>query len=577
MAKFFMTHSWHDIVFVDRLYRDLSAHGLGGFLDKYAIKPGDKVSKEIQTGLEACEIYLPVMSYAALKSDWCDEEIHAALTLHNTAGRNHRPQIIPILIEDCRVALQKYSFLLTRLYIDFTQDYDAELEKLLRALGAAPNPKSAAPPPTDPPKPKPAAPIQTDPSPPAPALPQPDATPSLHAPALSRDELAHLFHEARALQTEGDLRGALMRLTQIVNSAPDYRDAHARFQKLQLYLQADDLIQKSLAAQDDRVEPWAQARAALEALLKLDPQFLDAPAKLQTTQHWIALSEIYEHLLDVLENDDWTTAYRLFEQIRSVKPNYKRTQTLFERAWAQMVQAGVTKKIGKDGREMLLVPAGEFVMGEGNDAHPVYLDAFYISRYPVTNAEYKKFVDTTKHSAPQHWSNGQIPAGKEKHPVTNVTWDDANAYAQWAGTRLPTEAEWEKAASWDDAKKVKRVFPWGDTFDANKCNSAESKIGDMTPVAKYSPQGESFYGIADMAGNVWEWCADWYDENYYNNSPARNPTGPSSGQVRVLRGGSWYSVNDNARGACRFRNNPDFYNVNVSFRVVVSSSLNSEF
>ncbi len=189
--------------------------------------------------------------------------------------------------------------------------------------------------------------------------------------------------------------------------------------------------------------------------------------------------------------------------------------------------------------------------------HTISLDAFYISRYPVTNAEYKKFKPDWK-----------IPNGKENHPVVNVSWDDALAYCKWAEGDLPTEAQWEKAASWDDAKKIKRVYPWGDSFDKSKCNSSEAGIGDTTPVGKYSPQGDSFFGLGDMAGNVWEWCADWYDENFYKNSPRENPRNDTPSQYRVLRGGSFNSDRTDARCAYRDRFTPDNMFLNIGFRVL---------
>ncbi len=140
---------------------------------------------------------------------------------------------------------------------------------------------------------------------------------------------------------------------------------------------------------------------------------------------------------------------------------------------------------------------------------------------------------------------------------------------------MPTEAEWEKAASWDGERKEKRVYPWGNEFDQNRCNTGESGTHGTTPVGNYSPQGDSFYGVGDMAGNVWEWCADWYDGNYYKNSPDKNPRGPASGNYRVLRGGSWGNNQDSARGAFRYCNlYPDFWSPNLGFRVVVSASQN---
>ncbi len=239
------------------------------------------------------------------------------------------------------------------------------------------------------------------------------------------------------------------------------------------------------------------------------------------------------------------------------------------------------RKTNKAGQEMILIAAGEFLMGTsdaeakrliqefGKDwekwvkweqpQHTVSLDAFYISRYPVTNAEYKKFKPDWK-----------IPNGKENHPVVNVSWDDAVAFCKWVEGDLPTEAQWEKAASWDDAKKIKRVFPWSDVFDKDKCNSSELKIRDTTPVGKYSPQGDSFFGVGDMAGNVWEWCADWFDENFYKNSPRENPRNDTQGQYRVLRGGSFDNVAPNARCAGRYGSRPDSFSSNRGFRVVAA-------
>ncbi|MCG3140593.1 MAG: Hercynine oxygenase [Anaerolineae bacterium] len=245
----------------------------------------------------------------------------------------------------------------------------------------------------------------------------------------------------------------------------------------------------------------------------------------------------------------------------------------------------------KAGQEMILIPAGEFLMGT-TDAeaqrmlygggmteaqlqmeipqHPIYVDAFYISRFPVTNAEYKKFVDETKRQPPAYFQNGKFPIGRGDHPVVNISWKDAEAFCKWAECRLPTEAEWEKAAGWDDVKKIKRVYPWGDTFDISKCNSHEAGIGDTTPVGKYSPQGDSFYGVSDMAGNVWEWCADWFHENYYEVSSRENPQGPASGQYRVLRGGSFYFGASFARCAWRYWVRPDDLFTFIGFRVVAA-------
>ena len=139
----------------------------------------------------------------------------------------------------------------------------------------------------------------------------------------------------------------------------------------------------------------------------------------------------------------------------------------------------------RDGKEMVYIPAGEFLMGEVK--RPVSVQAFYIDRHLVTNAEYQKFVDATGYPAPLNWARGRHPEGKADHPVTQVKWDDASEYAKWAGKRLPTDEEWEKAARGTDG----RTYPWGDEWGKDRCNTCETKIFDTTPVGKFSPQGDS--------------------------------------------------------------------------------------
>jgi formylglycine-generating enzyme required for sulfatase activity len=215
------------------------------------------------------------------------------------------------------------------------------------------------------------------------------------------------------------------------------------------------------------------------------------------------------------------------------------------------------------------VPAGEFLMGsdpakdknarkDEQPQHRVYVSEFYIAKYPVTNEQYAVFVRETQDRAPDHWEKGKIPSGKENHPAVHISWDDAVAFCEWLSRasgrafRLPTEAEWEKAARGIDGRK----YPWGNRWAKRKLNSEESGPGDTTLVGRYSPGGDSPYGAVDMAGNVWEWCTDWYDEKEYQSRVkeiVRNPQGPSQGQYRVLRGGSWGDDGHDARCACRNR------------------------
>jgi serine/threonine-protein kinase len=192
------------------------------------------------------------------------------------------------------------------------------------------------------------------------------------------------------------------------------------------------------------------------------------------------------------------------------------------------------------GEEMILVPAGPFQMG--SERRQVHLDAFYMDRTPVTNLQFKVFLDVTgyKPQDPErflsHFRFGKLPPGQEHHPVTYVSWDDARAYALWAGKRLPTEAEWEKAARGVDGRR----YPWGRAEPgASRANYGNARNG-LVPVGSF-PEGASPYGILDLAGNVWEWCEDFDDPSFYSAGPAHNPKNTRRGEkaLLVMRGGSW--------------------------------------
>ena len=186
--------------------------------------------------------------------------------------------------------------------------------------------------------------------------------------------------------------------------------------------------------------------------------------------------------------------------------------------------------------EEVLIPAGTFWMGDSrgkdNPAHKIYLDAYWIDKYEVTNAQYRKFAEATGRKKPRYSKDSRFDG--DLQPVIGVTWEDARAYCEWAGKRLPTEAEWEKAARGGES----RLYPWGDTYNPNFANHKASRQGQPVAVGSY-PQGASPYGVYNMAGNVWEWCADWYEKRYYDISPTKNPVGPADGRDRVIRGGGW--------------------------------------
>ena len=232
----------------------------------------------------------------------------------------------------------------------------------------------------------------------------------------------------------------------------------------------------------------------------------------------------------------------------------------------------ITKVSEKDGMEQVYVPAGAFTMGsnenydEEQPVHEVYLDGYWMDKFEITNAQYAKCVsagECTNPSNTRYYENSQYV----NHPVVYVSWHNANDYCTWAGRRLPSEAEWEKAARGTDG----RVYPWGNESPSASLLNYNSNKGGTTEVGSY-PSGASPYGALDMAGNVWEWVTDWYGEDYYSKSPAENPTGPSSGDRRVLRGGSW-DVNDRSvRSASRSWGSPVNSIYNVGFRCASSEA-----
>ena len=284
--------------------------------------------------------------------------------------------------------------------------------------------------------------------------------------------------------------------------------------------------------------------------------------------------------------------------------------------------------------DMILIPEGTFFMGSTSQniedllktdrtieaerlegempQREVFLSAYLIDKYPVTNAQYKKFIESGGYTQKTCWSEAgwqyvsqtnplgsgdldNVMNGEPDCPVVNVSWFEAEAFARWAGKRLPTEAEWEKAARGTDG----RIYPWGNEFDKTRLNCAEAKFEKPTAVTRYS-QGQSVYGCFDMAGNVWEWVADWYDSQYYRHAPNKDPRGPTMGEenpyfgrpeevgisiyelrpsptsgalspCKVLRGGSWNGSGVvHVRCANRDYDEPAYKNDTIGFRCAKS-------
>jgi formylglycine-generating enzyme required for sulfatase activity len=216
----------------------------------------------------------------------------------------------------------------------------------------------------------------------------------------------------------------------------------------------------------------------------------------------------------------------------------------------------------KDPVAMVLVPGGTYTMGtEGGfpdqqPRHEVVLDPFYMDIHEVTNKQYQQFLEDTGRRKPDFWFP-EIDLPDE--PVVGVSWKDAAAYAAWAGKRLPTEAEWEYAAR---GGTIGKKYPWGDSFDPQCANVGSFGIA---PVKSFRPND---YGLYDMVGNVWEWCSDWYGQEYYGESPRENPQGPSGGKYKVLRGWAWYCEPDQLKVTKRHNSHPSSTSYSYGFRCV---------
>lgn len=226
-------------------------------------------------------------------------------------------------------------------------------------------------------------------------------------------------------------------------------------------------------------------------------------------------------------------------------------------------EENVSMKVFPDGSLMALVPKGSFMMGNNEGEaderpeHALLLDAYWIDVYEVTNSDYEKCVQAGKCREKEKYEGFDAPS----QPVVGVSWFDAFDYCAWVGKRLPTEAEWEKAARGED----RRDYPWGNTLDCLHANYRECGRGATTIVGSY-PEGKSPYQLFDMAGNAAEWVADWYDPNYYTASPPENPKGPESGKYRVVRGGSWVRYAYLMKSSDRAGQSPDTRNNSTGFR-----------
>lgn len=517
--QIFLSHAGQDAEFAHQLAHDLERHGWQVWIAPDSIHPGEDWVQAINRGLAESGIFLLTLTPAAVHSPWVHSETNVAIGLqHQKALR-----FIPLDVKPATPPplWQAYQ------WIPFQSNYKVGLERLLQAI-------------------EPAKVAQVD--------------------GLYRQmQQASGRRQWALVQSLGAQIGALY---------PDYRDTEA---------------QVALAQQAEAREQQQEAEAAA----------------------------LYGRLQAAMTAADWTTALALANEIESLAPGFRDVRQLAARAhqgqrqnrrktrrqwlrqlpvwgwvvavvvlsglllggvWALLpdgggenvgnVTATPTPSIGStrirpvDEAIMVFVPAGEFMMGSedrDNDEkplHAVYLDSYWIDQLEVTNSMYTLCVRDRACEQPEDsgsltWENYYPNTHFADYPVIDVSWENARNYCEWAGARLPTEAEWEKAARWDEEAQEARTYPWGELVDCDHANTNQC-IGDTVAVGSY-PDGISPYGALDMAGNVWEWTADWYADDYYAELVYDNPTGPAAGTFRVLRGGSFDSHGSDARTTIRTR------------------------
>jgi formylglycine-generating enzyme required for sulfatase activity len=246
-------------------------------------------------------------------------------------------------------------------------------------------------------------------------------------------------------------------------------------------------------------------------------------------------------------------AYKMKELAQSIKTESRPAATSAPTQDYSMYKT----RVGDEGREMVQIPEGPFTMGSADGdpdetpEHQIFLKVYYLDVREVNQEEYARFAKMTKRLMPriEVFEDDQSKLLKPEFAAMSVSWDDAVAYCKWAGKRLPSEAEWEKAGRGEG----KRRYPWGDTFENGRANVDGSEDGYryLAPPGSFEA-GRSPYGLYDMTGNVAEWVADSYDEGYYKKSPYRDPKGSEEGEIKVVRGGSWRETEHNARLSKRF-------------------------
>ncbi len=502
----FLSYSRANKEFALRLAKELKSEGFPVWLDQLDIPLGARWDVEVEKALIECEIFMIIITKDSISSENVLDEIGYAID----SGK----RFLPVLLEKCNIPLRLRRFQ----YVDFTsKSFDEGVETakdLLRTL----NTQSTIP------RKDLADGEQADPA------MQPRGTQSVIPTTTTRLRREKMEQEIRFREEQAKL---LQEKAELEKKLEEERSTHERV----------------VAIRHQNVKPRSNRIGLLgfSALVVFAVGFaitrmmakqasIEAPINTSTPSAENPVTEVVIAAIPVTADESATPTTEVTAPTRP--PTEIATET---------ISALLPEISDGKGVEMVLVPQGDFLMGsdqgepDEQPPHNLFLDAFYIDKFEVTNGLYKACVDDVRCEPPRqtyffaespnriYYGNSQY----DNYPVVYVDWNMAKAYCEWRDARLPTEAEWEKAARGITGN----TYPWGQGLDCQKANY-QGCVNQTSEVGVFK-NGVSPYGAYDMTGNVWEWVADWYADNYYSISPGNNPSGPISGQSRVLRGGSW--------------------------------------
>lgn len=502
----FLSYSRANKEFALRLAKELKSEGFPVWLDQLDIPLGARWDVEVEKALIECEIFMIIITKDSISSENVLDEIGYAID----SGK----RFLPVLLEKCNIPLRLRRFQ----YVDFTsKSFDEGVETakdLLRTL----NTQSTIP------RKDLADGEQADPA------MQPRGTQSVIPTTTTRLRREKMEQEIRFREEQAKL---LQEKAELEKKLEEERSTHERVAAIR---------HQNVKPRSNRIGMLGFSALVVFAVgfaitrMMAKQASIEAPINTSTPSAENPVTEEVIAAIPVTADESATPTTEVTAATRP--PTEIATET---------ISALLPEIRDEKGVEMVLVPQGDFLMGsdqgepDEQPPHNLFLDAFYIDKFEVTNRLYKACVDDVRCEPPRQTyffaeSPNRIYYGNSQYdhyPVVYVDWNMAKAYCEWRDARLPTEAEWEKAARGTTGN----TYPWGQGLDCQKANY-QGCVNQTSEVGVFK-NGVSPYGAYDMTGNVWEWVADWYADNYYSISPGNNPSGPISGQSRVLRGGSW--------------------------------------